>query len=81
MDYIYVDKYRLLFNDHIEQALEYVKNLKEEDFKAKVCDLFIGGKKIKNFWISFFSRLIRSLSYFQLYVKYVLWLGINVSNK
>ena len=37
MDYIIIEKYRVLFNDHIEQALEYVKNLKEEDFKAKVC--------------------------------------------
>jgi uncharacterized protein (DUF433 family) len=36
MDYILVDKYRQLFSEHIEQALEYVKNLKEEDFKAKV---------------------------------------------
>ena len=37
MDYITLEKYRQLFNDHIEQALDYVKNLKEEDFKAKVC--------------------------------------------
>jgi hypothetical protein len=36
MDYIFVDKYRQLFTEHIEQALDYVKNLKEEDFKAKV---------------------------------------------
>ncbi|CAF1420031.1 unnamed protein product, partial [Adineta steineri] len=35
MDYIIVDKYRQLFSEHTEQALEYVKNLKEEDFKAK----------------------------------------------
>jgi len=37
MDYIFIDKYRQLFSEHIEQALDYVKNLKEEDFKAKVC--------------------------------------------
>ena len=37
MDYIFLDKYRQLFNEHIEQALDYIKNLKEEDFKAKVC--------------------------------------------
>ena len=37
MDYIIVEKYRQLFSEHMEQALEYVKNLKEEDFKAKVC--------------------------------------------
>ncbi|CAF5191777.1 unnamed protein product, partial [Rotaria magnacalcarata] len=35
MDYIFVEKYRQLFSDNIEQALDYVKNLKEEDFKAK----------------------------------------------
>ncbi|UJR13683.1 hypothetical protein I4U23_000695 [Adineta vaga] len=35
MDYLIVDKYRQLFSEHIEQALDYVKNLKEEDFKAK----------------------------------------------
>ncbi|CAF0953347.1 unnamed protein product [Adineta ricciae] len=35
MDYIVVDKYRQLFSDHVEQALDYVKNLKDEDFKAK----------------------------------------------
>ena len=37
MDYIFLDKYRQLFSEHIEQALDYIKNLKEEDFKAKVC--------------------------------------------
>ncbi len=37
MDYIFLDKYRQLFNEHIEQALDYIKNLKDEDFKAKVC--------------------------------------------
>ncbi|CAF4112559.1 unnamed protein product [Rotaria sp. Silwood2] len=35
MDYIYIDKYRQLFSEHIEQALDYIKNLKEQDFKAK----------------------------------------------
>ncbi|CAF1524803.1 unnamed protein product, partial [Rotaria sp. Silwood1] len=35
MDYIFVEKYRQLFSEHIEQALDYIKNLKEEDFKAK----------------------------------------------
>jgi len=35
MDYIFLDKYRQLFSEHIEQALDYIKNLKEEDFKAK----------------------------------------------
>lgn len=37
MDYINLDKYRLLFSDHIDQAIDYIKNLKDEDFKAKVC--------------------------------------------
>jgi hypothetical protein len=37
MDYIFLDKYRQLFSEHIEQAFDYIKNLKEEDFKAKVC--------------------------------------------
>lgn len=36
MDYIFIDKYRQLFSEHIEQAIDYVKNLKEEDFKVKV---------------------------------------------
>ena len=31
-----LDRYKQLFNEHIEQALDYIKNLKEEDFKAKV---------------------------------------------
>jgi len=35
LDFIHKDKYQELFNEHVEQALEYVKNLKEEDFKAK----------------------------------------------
>ncbi|CAF0886485.1 unnamed protein product [Rotaria sordida] len=35
MDYIFIDKYRQLFSEHIEQALDYIKNLKEQDFKAK----------------------------------------------
>ncbi|CAF4573224.1 unnamed protein product [Rotaria sp. Silwood1] len=35
MDYIHIDKYRQLFSEHIEQALDYIKNLKEQDFKAK----------------------------------------------
>ena len=39
MDYILIDKYRQLFSEHIEQALDYIKNLKEQDFKAKVCIL------------------------------------------
>jgi hypothetical protein len=39
MDYLFLDKYRQLFNEHIEQALDYIKNLKEDDFKAKVCFL------------------------------------------
>lgn len=37
MDYIFIDKYRQLFSEHIEQAIDYIKNLKEQDFKAKVC--------------------------------------------
>lgn len=41
MDYLYVDKYRQLFGEHVEQALDYVKNLKEEEFKAKVCLLLL----------------------------------------
>lgn len=36
LDFIHKDKYQELFNEHVEQALEFVKNLKEEDFKAKV---------------------------------------------
>ncbi len=39
MDYIIVEKYRQLFSEHIEQALDYIKNLKEEDFKAKVSSM------------------------------------------
>ncbi|CAF3468624.1 unnamed protein product, partial [Rotaria sp. Silwood2] len=35
MDYLFIDKYQQLFSEHIEQALDYVKNLKEEDFKAE----------------------------------------------
>ncbi|CAF0908766.1 unnamed protein product [Adineta steineri] len=35
MDYISLDKYRQLFGEHIDQALEYIINLKDEDFKAK----------------------------------------------
>ncbi|CAF3766292.1 unnamed protein product [Rotaria magnacalcarata] len=35
MDYIFIDKYRQLFSEHIEQASDYIKNLKEQDFKAK----------------------------------------------
>lgn len=36
MEYISIERYRQLFNEHLEQALDYVKNLKEDDFKAKV---------------------------------------------
>ena len=36
MDYLILDRYRQLFNEHIEQAIEYIRNLKNEDFKAKV---------------------------------------------
>ncbi|CAF1372553.1 unnamed protein product [Rotaria sordida] len=35
MEYLFIDKYQQLFSEHIEQALDYVKNLKEEDFKAE----------------------------------------------
>lgn len=77
MDYITLEKYRQLFNDHIEQALDYVKNLKEEDFKAKVC-----LKKELPVLFRFSSRrLIRSLSCYQLYVNYAQQHGINVWNK
>jgi hypothetical protein len=37
MHYIFIDRYRQLFSEHIDQAFDYIKNLKEEDFKAKVC--------------------------------------------
>jgi hypothetical protein len=37
MDYLFVDRYRQLFGEHIDQAIEYIQSLKEEDFKAKVC--------------------------------------------
>ena len=36
LDYIYLDKYRQYFGEHIEQTLNYLNNLKAEDFKAKV---------------------------------------------
>jgi len=35
LDYIYHDKYRQLFSEYVDQALVYIQNLKEEDFKAK----------------------------------------------
>ncbi|CAF4501487.1 unnamed protein product, partial [Didymodactylos carnosus] len=35
MDYILSEKYRQLSEEHIEQALAHVKNLKEEDFIVK----------------------------------------------
>ncbi|CAF0751200.1 unnamed protein product [Adineta ricciae] len=35
MDYLFLDRYRQLFGEHVEQAIEYVQRLKEEDFKAK----------------------------------------------
>ncbi|UJR33560.1 hypothetical protein I4U23_020999 [Adineta vaga] len=35
MDYLLLDRYRQLFSEHIEQAITYIQNLKEEDFKAK----------------------------------------------
>jgi hypothetical protein len=49
MDYIFLDKYRELFNEHIEQAFDYIKSLKEDDFKAKVC--FVSNRII-GFFIS-----------------------------
>jgi hypothetical protein len=48
MEYIFLDKYRQLFSEHIEQSLDYIKYLKEEDFKAKVC--FV-KRKIVNFYL------------------------------
>ena len=36
MDYIFHDKYRQLFSEHIEQASNYINNLQDEDCKAKV---------------------------------------------
>lgn len=44
MDYIYLDKCRQLFSEHIEQALDYIKNLKDEDFKAKVRKIILINK-------------------------------------
>ena len=79
MDYIVVDKYRQLFSDHVEQALDYVKNLREEDFKAKV------NKRAKLFrfhvCLNDFSQPIRRSSYFQLYEKSVLSSGVVVLDR
>ena len=36
MEYIFIDRYRQLFIDHIEEALDYVHNIKDEDLKVKV---------------------------------------------
>ena len=36
MDYVFHDKYRQLFSEHIEQASNYISNLQDEDCKAKV---------------------------------------------
>lgn len=36
MDYIFVDRYRQLFSEHIDQAMQHIQSLKEDDFKAKV---------------------------------------------
>ncbi|CAF4490825.1 unnamed protein product, partial [Rotaria magnacalcarata] len=35
IDYLFIDKYQQLFSEHIEEALNYVKNFKEEDFKTE----------------------------------------------
>ncbi|CAF2084119.1 unnamed protein product [Rotaria magnacalcarata] len=35
IDYLFIDKYQQLFSEHAEEALNYVKNLKEEDFKTE----------------------------------------------
>jgi hypothetical protein len=78
MEYIFSDKYRHLFSEHIEQALDYIKNLKEEDFKAKVCFIISFFSKRK---ICFFSQLIQYLNYYRLYVKSVQLYGLIVLNK
>jgi hypothetical protein len=79
MDYILLDKYRQLFSEHIDQAFDYIKNLKEEDFKAKVC---FRMKKFSFFCFSLnFSQRIQYLNYYQHYVKYVQLYGIIGLNK
>ncbi|CAF4491738.1 unnamed protein product, partial [Rotaria socialis] len=35
MDYLFIDKYQQLFSEHVEEALNYVKNCKEEDYKTE----------------------------------------------
>ena len=82
LDYIFIDKYRQLFNEHIEQALNYIKNLKEEDFKAKVCLNFYCLKEFDVFFfLNFNSQQIQHLSYCQHYDEYVLLSRQIISNK
>ena len=77
LDYIFIEKYRQLFGEHIEQAIDYIQNLKDEDFKAKVRLLSLSFESISDHS----SRLILSLNYYLLYGKSRRLYGTIESNK